>query len=68
MDTSWQMSQNRPARVASITLRITPPPAMPTERLPALLAVARACTIHNTLEKAPDVSILVTEATITAPV
>jgi putative redox protein len=68
VDTSWQMSQNRPARVASVTLRITPPPAMPPERLPALLAVARACTIHNTLEQAPDVSILVTAATITAPV
>ena len=68
VDASWQMSQDRPARVASITLRITPPPALPPERLPALLAVARACTVHSTLEQPPDVSILVAEATITAPV
>jgi putative redox protein len=57
VDTCWQMSEDHPARVASVTLRITPPPALPPERLPALLAVARACTIHNTLEQAPDVSI-----------
>jgi putative redox protein len=57
VDTSWQMSQDRTARVASITLQITPPPALPPERLPALLAVARACTVHNSLERTPDVCI-----------
>jgi hypothetical protein len=50
------MSQDCPARVA-ITLQITPPPALPPERLPALLAVARTCTIHNSLERTPDVCI-----------
>lgn len=68
VDTSWQMSQDRPARVASVTLRITPPPALPPERLPALLAVARACTVHNSLERAPDVSIEVADAKVVAPV
>jgi uncharacterized OsmC-like protein len=68
VDASWQMSQDRPARVASITLRITPPPALPPGRLPALLAVARACTVHNSLERAPDVSIDVTDAQVVAPV
>jgi len=68
VDSSWRMSQDRPARVASVTLRITPPPAFPAERLPALLAVARACTVHNSLERAPDVSVEVAGATIVAPV
>jgi uncharacterized OsmC-like protein len=68
VDTSWQMSHDRPARVASITLRITPPPALPPERLPALLAVARACTVHNSLVRAPGVSIEVAEAKVVAPV
>jgi uncharacterized OsmC-like protein len=66
VDTSWQMSQNRPARVASVTLRITPPPAMPPERLPALLAVARACTVHNSLEQHPDVRIEVAVGEVAA--
>jgi uncharacterized OsmC-like protein len=62
VDTSWQMSQEPPARVASVAVRITPPLALPPGRLPALLAVARACTVHNSLERAPDVRIEVTEA------
>jgi uncharacterized OsmC-like protein len=57
VDMSWQMSAGRPARVASVALLMTPPPALPRERLPALLAVARACTVHNSLDRAPDVSI-----------
>jgi putative redox protein len=67
VDTAWKMAEGRPARVASITLRITPPPAMPPEQLPALLAVARACTIHNTLEQAPDVTIEPAEAKVATP-
>ena len=51
------MSQGRPARVASFAVQITPPRELPRERLPALLAVARACTVHNSLERAPDVCI-----------
>lgn len=68
VDTSWQMSDDRPARVAGVTLRITPPDGLPPERLPAMLAVARACTVHNSLDRAPDVSIEVAEAKVVAPV
>jgi Predicted redox protein, regulator of disulfide bond formation len=68
VDTTWQMAEDRPARVAGIALQITPPPSMPPERIPALLAVARACTVHNTLEQAPAVRIEVAEAKIAAPV
>ena len=64
VDTTWQMAQDRPARVASIALRITPPSALPPGRLPALLAVARACTVHNSLERVPDVSIEVADEAV----
>ena len=57
VDMTWEMSPDRPARVARVALKITPPPALPREQLPALLAVARACTVHNSLERAPGVSI-----------
>jgi len=62
VDMTWQMSAGRPARVASFGLQITPPPALPRERLPALLAVARACTVHNSLERGPDVCIEIAPA------
>jgi uncharacterized OsmC-like protein len=65
VDTTWQMADDRPTRVAAVTVCITPPPAFPPGRLPALLAVARACTVHNTLERGPDVSIeLAVEAVV----
>lgn len=62
MDSTWQMSPDRPARVASLSLQITPPRALAPEQLPALLAVARACTVHNSLERTPDVRIEVASA------
>jgi uncharacterized OsmC-like protein len=57
VDLTWMMSPDRPARVADLTLWITPPPALPRERFPGLLAVARACTVHNSLHHAPNVYI-----------
>ena len=62
VDTTWQMSPDRPARVASLSLQITPPRALAPEQLPVLLAVARACTVHNSLERTPDVRIEVATA------
>ena len=56
---TWQMAPDRPARVAGVTIDLTPPPSLPPDRLPALLAVAKACTVHNTLEQVPGVSIAV---------
>ncbi len=49
----------RPARVTDITVRITPPTALPPERLAAFLAVASHCTVHNTLDEPPAVEITV---------
>jgi putative redox protein len=46
-----------PARVTDITVTITPPGALPHERRAALLAVASHCTVHNSLDTPPDVTI-----------
>jgi putative redox protein len=46
-----------PARVGSITIAIRLPNAVPDERHPALLAVARHCAVHNTLQQPPEVRI-----------
>jgi uncharacterized OsmC-like protein len=47
----------RPARVRSLKVLITPPPALPVERRDAFLAVASHCTVHNTLTAPADVAI-----------
>ena len=52
---------SRPARVAGITLRVILPDGVPAERRDALLAVATHCTVHNTLETTPDVSITLSD-------
>ena len=47
----------RPARVTELTVRVTPPAALPAERRDAFLAVASHCTVHNTLTEPPDIQI-----------
>jgi len=47
----------RPARVSEVEIRILVPGGVPAERQAGLLAVARHCTVHNTLEKPPAVAI-----------
>jgi len=42
-----------PARVTDIRIDIQLPHAVPVERLDALLAVTRHCTVHNTLADPP---------------
>ena len=48
---------NQPARVSEITVDIDLPDGVPAERRAALLAVASHCTVHNTLENAPAVTV-----------
>jgi uncharacterized OsmC-like protein len=48
---------DRPARVGEINVSIEVPEGVPHERRAALLAVASHCTVHNTLEDPPAVSI-----------
>jgi uncharacterized OsmC-like protein len=47
----------RPARVGEITIRLQVPDAVPVDKRAALLAMASHCTVHNTLEAPPAVSI-----------
>ncbi|MFI7413441.1 OsmC family protein [Streptomyces sp. NPDC049627] len=53
----FAMATDRPARVASVRLVLTPPPALSEQRHAALLAVASHCTVHNTLHQPPRVDI-----------
>lgn len=53
----YAMAAGRPARVAAIRIAVTAPPGLPAARRAALLAVARHCTVHNTLTHPPDVRI-----------
>jgi len=48
---------DRPARVTSMKIRLALPAGVPAERVPALMAVASHCTVHNSLEHPPDVTI-----------
>jgi len=50
----------RPNRVTQISIEVTPPAALPADRLDAFLAVASHCTVHNTLTHAPEIGITLT--------
>jgi uncharacterized OsmC-like protein len=56
----FDMAADRPARVSAIRISIKAPTDLPERRLPAFLAVARGCTVHNTLHQAPEVDIELT--------
>ncbi|MFJ3921740.1 OsmC family protein [Streptomyces sp. NPDC090022] len=51
------MASDRPARVAAVRIMIVPPPQLPAGRRAGLLAVASHCTVHNTLQRMPDIGI-----------
>lgn len=53
----YTMAADRPARVAAIRIGLSVPESLPAARRPALLAVARHCTVHNTLTEPPDIEI-----------
>jgi uncharacterized OsmC-like protein len=56
VDADFTMA-DRPARVGEINVSIDLPEGVPDERRAGLLAVASHCTVHNTLEDRPEVSI-----------
>lgn len=58
---SFEMSNDRPRRVAVIDIRVHPPSNLPPERLPALHAVVSNCTVHNSIEQAPTIDIVLAE-------
>jgi len=47
----------RPARVGEITLRLEISDSVPEDKRAALLAVARHCTVHNSIETPPTIGI-----------
>jgi len=53
----FDLAAGRPARVSAIRISIKAPTDLPEQRRPAFLAVARGCTVHNTLHHAPEVGI-----------
>lgn len=52
---------SRPARVASIRVEVSLPDGVPAERRDALLAVASHCTVHNSLDQPPRVTVELAE-------
>jgi len=61
VDADFVMADEAPARIASVTVTITPPVGLPENRRAGLLAVASHCTLHNTLHQAPSVDISLSE-------
>ena len=57
VDCHATMSADRPARVATIKLRIGGLPELPSNRRDALLAVVEHCTVHNSIRQAPRIDI-----------
>jgi uncharacterized OsmC-like protein len=55
----YDMATNRPARVTAVRITVQVPPEFPSERIPALEAVAVHCTVHNTLTNPPDIAVTV---------
>ena len=53
----YEMAADRPARVSVVRVGVRPPDDLPTERWPALRAVARHCTVHNSLAVPPAISV-----------
>ena len=64
VDATYSISP-RPARVGEIELVLHVPDGVPADRRDALLAVASHCTVHNTLEAAPDVTITMADTVST---
>ncbi|QYC38162.1 OsmC-like protein [Nonomuraea coxensis DSM 45129] len=52
----FAMAADRPARVGEIRVRLSAP-GVPEQRRAALLAVASHCTVHNTLQQPPEVTV-----------
>lgn len=57
---SYELATDRPARVSAVSISVKVPTDLPEDRWPALAAVAKHCTVHNTLHNPPDVTIELT--------
>jgi uncharacterized OsmC-like protein len=57
VDGDFVTATDAPARITSLSVSITPPADLPDNRRAGLLAVARHCTVHNTIRQPPTVDI-----------
>src|SRR5512132_765612 len=62
VETAFTTSPDRPARVATITLRLLLPQPLEENRRRALLAVVDHCTVHNSLRISPEVRVMLAES------
>jgi uncharacterized OsmC-like protein len=53
----FDMAADKPPRLATMSVTITPPSGLSARRQAGLLAVASHCTVHNTLRQPPAVHI-----------
>lgn len=60
VDARYAMTRN-PNRVGAIRLDVHLDETVPEDRRAALLAVARHCTVHNTLDQPPEIEISLRE-------
>src|SRR5512133_832785 len=67
VETDFTMSPDRPARVATITLRVLLPQPLEENRRRALLAVIDHCTVHNSLRTPPEVRFTLAEPAAARP-
>ena len=67
VEAAFVMSPDRPARVATITLRLLVPGPLEENRRRALLAVVDHCTVHNSLRIPPEVRITLAEPAGVSP-
>jgi putative redox protein len=53
----WAFADDRPARVATIKIRVATPPGFPDGKRDRLQAVVDHCTVHTSITMPPDISI-----------
>ena len=53
----FTMAEDKPPRLAAMSVTITPPAGLSARRQAGLLAVASHCTVHNSLRQPPAVQI-----------
>lgn len=57
LECDFAMSEDRPARVSDIEIRIALPEGFPEARRLALMRVVEHCTVHNSITQAPEIRI-----------
>jgi putative redox protein len=67
VEADFTMSPNRPAWVATVTLRLLLPQPLAENRRRALLAVVDHCTVHNSLRTPPEVRVTLAEPARPSP-